>query len=314
MAPALILALALGVGGSASEQRSVLDAIARGSRPEVEHAINRLQYWGAPKPAMGTVAAMALGQIEGSRSNAAYVLSVLHPPDARRTFVTLLDDEDAGLRLDACQGLGRLKSESAEVGRLGERLGDKVAAVRRECARALGTWGAKGSEKGLLAALKAETDPDAKEVEVEALGHAGTAAAAPLLEALLTSPNPELRVAAARSLAQVGAPAGRKTVETWAASAETDDRMLAAQLLEQLNERWASDDLAGLLPDGSAAVSVKASRALVTRKDPRGLTSLVVRAEKAVGDDKFAFESALMELKVTQAQRLDILQKAGAVK
>ena len=33
---------------------------------------------------------------------------------------------------------------------------------------------------------------------------------------------------------------------------------------------------------------------------------MVVRSEKAVGDDKFAFESALMELKVTQPQRLDI--------
>jgi HEAT repeat protein len=314
MAPALALALALAAGVSAAELRVVMDTVAHGSRPEVEKAINRLQFWGSPKQAVAALIAMAQGQTEGSRPNAVYVLSVLHPPEARRVFLALLEEDDATLRLSSCQGLGRLKSDAGSVARIAGLLGDKVAAVRRECARSLGAWEAKEAEKGVLAALKAETDPDARQVEVEALGHVGTAASTAALEALLTSGNPDLRVAAARSLAQVGAPAGRKAVEGWATSAQADERSLAVTLLAQLPDRWSTDALAGLLGDPVAAISVKASQALIARHDPRGLRSLVVRSEKAVGDDKFAFESALMELKITQPQRLDILQAAGAVK
>jgi HEAT repeat protein len=314
MPSALALALAVAVGVSGTELKVVMDTVAHGSRPDVEKAINRLQFWGAPRQAVLALIAMAQGQTEGSRPNAVYVLSVLHPPEARHVFLTLLDDDDATLRLSSCQGLGRLKPEAASVPRMATLLADKVAAVRRECARALGAWDAKAAEKGVLAALKAEADPDARQVEVEALGHLGTAASSAALEALLTSANPDLRVAAARSLAQVGAPSGRKAVEAWAASEQADERSLAVTLLAQLPDRWSTDALAGLLGDPVASVSVKASQALIGRHDPRGLRSLVVRAEKAVGDDKFAFESVLMELKVTQPQRLDILQAAGAVK
>ncbi len=314
MPSALALALALAAGVSGAELRVVMDSVARGSRPEVEMAINRLQFWGAPHQAVVALISMAQGQIEGSRPNAVYVLSVLHPPEARHLFLTLLDDEDATLRLSSCQGLGRLKSDAASVTRVSALLGDKVAAVRRECVRALGAWEARAAEKGVLAALKTETDPDARQIEVEALGHVGTAASSGALEALLVSANPDLRVAAARSLAQVGAPAGRKAVEGWAASEQADERSLAVTLLAQLSDRWATDALAGLLGDPVASVSVKASQALIARHDPRGLRSLVVHAEKAVGDDKFTFESVLMELKVTQPQRLEILQAAGAVK
>ena len=75
-----------------------------------------------------------------------------------------------------------------------------------------------------------------------------------------------------------------------------------------------SSALAVRLDDPNAGVCIRAARALAARKDARGVTALVLRAERASPDDRFAFEGALGDLKVSQAQRLDIIQKAGGAK
>jgi HEAT repeat protein len=284
----------------------IIQTIGTGSRPQVEQAINQLQFLGTPKSAVYELVRMLKGETPGSRPNAAYALSVLHPTEAGPVFSEILGDEDASLRLAGCQGLDRLKPRKDLLSKLGERLSDPVAAVRRDCAKAIGTWEGKSEEKLLVTALSQEKDPDARLAEIEALGHAGTSAASsPVLEPLLNNSSEEVRFASARS------PSGKKALEDWANSKDSGERISAVELLTQVTAPWSTEILAARLDDPSAVVSVKASKALVDRKDPRGLKSLVLRAEHASFDDKFTFETALRELKVTQQQRLDIIQKAG---
>ena len=170
---ALALALALAAAPSQNDVQAVMETVAHGSRPEVERAIDRIQYLGTPKAIVADLSRMAQGDLPGSPENAVYVLSVLHPPEAGPVFARLLGDDSAPLRMAACQGLGHLKPSKGPVAAaVAARLSDPVAAVRRDCARTLTAWDGAGQGPALAKALGGEKDPDARLAELEALGHA----------------------------------------------------------------------------------------------------------------------------------------------
>ena len=314
IASAVVLALALaGSQVSGHEVDQIMETVATGSRPQVDKAINRIQYLGSPKPIISGLVHMALGDTAGNAENAMYVLSVLHPPEAGPAFVKVLDDDSGALRLASCQGLAHLKPPRGATEAVAAKLSDKVPAVRRECARTLTAWD-KAPAEPLAQALSKESDPDARLAEVEALGHAPGKASVAALEPVLQSHSESERYAAARSLAVLGAPSGRKALEGYLGSLDPNVRADAVDLVAAVPAGWATEDLATRLDDPSAHVCIRAGKALAARKDKRGVESLVLRAERASPDDKFAFENALAELKITQAQRLDIIQKAGGSK
>lgn len=310
---AALLGLGLAASGiSPQELEQLLLTVGNGSQPQVEQVINRLQFLGTPRPATQALAKMALGEIPGSQENAIYVLSVLHPPEAAPAFAQLLTAEGAPLRLASCRGLTKLKPSASVAKSVGERLSDKVPAVRRQCAQTLAAWDGAGQGPALARALTSEKDPDARLAEIDALGHAKGPAPVKALEPALKSPSHEERLAAAKSLAMLGAPSGKKALEDELSALDPSVRGQAVDAAAQVGAPWATDALAKRLDDPSASVCIKAAKALHARKDPRGVSALILRAERASPDDKFAFEGALSELKVTQAQRLDVLQKSGA--
>ncbi|MBS2030068.1 MAG: HEAT repeat domain-containing protein [Deltaproteobacteria bacterium] len=313
-ASAVVLALVLaGSQVSSKDVDQIMGTVSTGTRPEVDRAINRIQYLGTPRPIVSALVRMALGDAPGNPESALYVLSVLHPPEAGPAFLRLLDDDSGALRLASCQGLTHLKPPRGAPELVAAKLTDKVPAVRRECARTLTAWD-KAPADPLAQALTKETDPDARLAELEALGHAQGKASVAALEPVLASKSEQERYAAARALAMLGAPSGRKALEGYLASLDPNVRADAVDLTAAVNASWATEDLATRLDDPSAHVCIRAGRALAARKDKRGVEALVLRAERASPDDKFAFETALAELKINQAQRLDIIQKAGRAK
>jgi len=238
------------------------------------------------------------------------VLSVLHPPSAARAFKALLGSDDAQLRIMSCQGLAREPPTRALDAAVGARVADPLAPVRQVCAKALASWPSTRQGKVLALALSKESDPDARLAEIEALGGAAGSASAKALEPLLASPRQAERYAAARSLARRGVPEGQKALSGWLSALDAGVRADAVALVAPIPGRWAQAALAERLDDPDASVCIAAARALIARKDARGLTALVLRAERANAADKGAFERALAELQVTQAQRLDIIERA----
>lgn len=305
---ATLLCLSLLAAGNDPE--ALLRDVARGSRPEVEKAIDRIAFLGTPRPIVAGLLRIARGAEPGSQENALYALSVLHPPEAAPAFVELLGADAVPVRLASCQGLAKLPPVKGAGPAVAARLGDPVAAVRRDCARALGAWGGAKQGAALARAVAAEKDADARLAEVEALGHAPTPAAKRVLEPLLTAGDGPLRLAAAVALARLNEPSGRKALEADLGALEVPSRVAAVEQVATLPGAWATAALAARLDDPAARVCIRAARALAERKDPRGVETLILRAERASPDDKFAFEAALGELHVTQAQRLDTLQRA----
>jgi HEAT repeat protein len=296
------------------ELAAAINGVAQGSRPAVDRAITRIQFLGTPRSAVHALAEMAQGRREGNRDSAAYALSVLHPPDAVPVLLELLPDEDAQIRVSACIGLSHSAPQPKQGAAVAERLTDPVAGVRRACARAAAVWGLKAAEKPLLTALKGEADPDARLAEVDALGHVGSGATAALLEPLLNSDDDELRWTAGGALARLGSPAGRKAVEAWAAQPDAHLRHKAVEIAAGLPLPWAGELLTRATQDPKAGVALLAAHTLIDRKDARGLKGLVLRAEKATAEETPSFDEAFAELKISQKQRLDLLQAAGAAK
>jgi len=307
-------ALALVVAASGPGGGDPIDAIATGDRPAVERAIDRIQYLGTPRATVKKLVQMVEGNTPGSPQSALYALSVLHPVEAAGAFSDQLGSDDGQMRLLSCQGLARLPVQKKAARAVAARLGDAVPAVRRACARTLAAW--KGAKQGpaLARALAHEQDAEARLAEIDALGHAPGSTSVKALEGRLEGGGETEKLAAAHGLALLGAPSGKKVLLGYATSSYPDVRGTAVQLLADVPAHWASDALAQLANDEVAATALRAGKALVDRKDPRGIPALVLRAERAKGPDRDGFESALAELKVTQAQRLDIIAKAGGAK
>jgi HEAT repeat protein len=299
---------------AANDAASAVTTIASGSRPEVERAIDRIQYLGTPRAVVKSLVRMAQGEIEGSPENALYALSVLHPPEAAPVFLSHLSSDDGPTRLLSCQGLARLASPRGGGRLVAARLSDPVPAVRAACARALGGWKGAGQGGALARALAHESDSDARAAEIDALGHAAGRASVKALEARLSDADEAEKLAVAHGLALLGAKSGEKILLGYATSTYSDARSTAVKLLADVRAKWAGDALAALARDDDPSIALHAGRALAERKDPRAIPLLVLRAERAKGADREGFETALAELKVSQAQRLDIIAKAGGAK
>jgi HEAT repeat protein len=305
--PAPVLTLLLLTGGG---DATLLRAVGQGTHPEVEAAIDRIAFLGTPRPIVGGLLRMARGEEPGSAENAIYALAVLHPPEAAPAFVALLDSTSAPVRLGSCQGLLKLPPPRGGAKPVAARLQDPVPAVRRDCARVLAAWSGAKQGAALSAALGQEKDGEARLAEIDALGHAPSPGARKVLEPMLSSTEGALRLQAALALVRLGEASGRKAMEAELSALEVQPRVDAVEKVATLSTPWATAALATRLDDPAARVCIRAARALAARKDPRGVETLILRAERASPDDKFAFEAALGELHVTQAQRLDTLQRA----
>ncbi len=300
-----LAAPALGVGPTPADKVQILEAVSRGSTPELNRAIDRLRYLGQPREILNAIARVLSEGEPLARQNAAQVFAIVPDKNFSQALLHALHDSDVVVRERACVGLGKMKSRDA-VKSLAALTDDSSPVLRRESARALGRIGDKAALPALLPLLE-DHEPEPRQVAIWALGELGDPkAGAPLLP-LLKDPSESIRLAATASLCRLGNAEGRKVAEGLLASAEAYERRDAVQLLTDVRAPWVKQALAGLLKDKDFAVRLAAAKVLAVQGDGRGVEWLVWTAESGDAEEAMRIESALEELGVSSADRKKIL-------
>lgn len=296
---------ALGAGASPAEKSELISAIASGSRPEVNRAIERIKYLGSPRELMQAIEQMLEAGSTGTRRNAAFALRFLAAKRQTGALVRALDDEDDLVREYACVALGALRAQEA-VKPLSALTKDRSPVVRREAVAALGAIGSKAAVKPALALLEDEVLAT-RLAAILALGKLQDGRAAAKLTALLKDGSETTRLAAAKSLCMLGNAEGRAVADKLLRSTEPTERRDGIRLIEEVKAAWASKALLDRLEDGDRGTAIAAAVALSKQGDGRGVQWLVLKAETAEVEDRLRLETAIEGLGLSSADRKKIL-------
>jgi HEAT repeat protein len=310
----LLISLSLANGRASAaptqaDEKAILEAMADGSRPALEQAIEELRFLGKPKDLLVEIAEQALSGDLRARQNATYLFTVLPEAVFADATVRALKDEDPLVREQACLAAGKLKAKAA-VPRLLALSREPALGVRREALRALGRIGGKGS----FSALAASLDGPQLEIKVTgilALGELGDGRAIPKLVPLLEDLSESIRLAVARSLSLLGSVKGRRRVEDLLASPEKGKRLDGIRLMEEVKRAWVRKALFTLLRDTELEVRIASAQALGRQGDGRGAEWLVLAAQDSNSETRLALERALETLGVTTEERKRILVKSS---
>jgi HEAT repeat protein len=240
-----------------------------------------------------------------------YALSILASHAAEVPLLHLLTDDNAAVRLNAAQGLGRIPAKSWRP--LVPLLKDASSGVRAAAGRALGSMKAGRAAPALLAAARVEGEPEVRATLLTAAGDTGDRGAAAALAPFLTVSSETTRLGAARGLCHLGAPQGLAFAEKRLSSTEKLERRSGLDLLEGAPLRVAAPLLRPLLKDADVAIAAKAARMLYQGGDKVMLDWLVLASFHAAPDQKDAYERELELLQLQDDQRKAILARAGAL-
>lgn len=275
----------------------------------VEQALGKLKYLGEEAYATEVLTEEARSVDVRKRRNIAYAMAKLGSPEAERTLVRYASDEDATVRMNAAEGLGRIRTRNLAA--LRPLLSDPNLGVRREAARAMGLLHTPRALKPLLIAAKSEGEPEVRAALLVSLGQSGDRKAIPTLEHFLTSSSESTRFAAAQGLCLLGAPSGHAFARKLLASKEKYERRQGLALFEGSNAKLAKPMLVPLLKDPDPSIAAAAGRILYQGGDAAMLQWLVVSAYRAKTNDKLAYEAELEPLHLADDQRKAILARAG---
>lgn len=310
-AAALISLHALAASAGASRGDPV-GAILNGEGP-VFASVERIRFSGeASSAARALGSRLSQGLEVGARRRAVEALGLLAQVESEGDLVKAASDVDSSVRVRAAEGLGRLKSVSNKsVAALSKSLVDKVPEVRRAAALSLGQVRSQKAGRALVRAAGRETEVENRAVMLVAAGLSGDVAMARALVPYLRDDTEGVRLAAAQGLCILGHPAGRAVAQARLASTSQVERLQGVLLFEGARARVSGPSLRPLLTDGDSAVAATAGRVLYEGGDPSLLAWLVRQSEAAMGADKKPYFEALNALKVTEADRYEILSKAG---
>ncbi len=151
---------------------------------------------------------------------------------------TLLQDEDATVRLSAIKALGALRSEQAVGPLAGVLLADPDLEVREATANALGKTWSTMAVAPLTQALQQDSSALVREAAARALGRTWNEAAVdPLVQALTSDANPRVRESAARALGVIDDSRAASAVAKTLSDAHPWVREQAAAVLAVLGKR-----------------------------------------------------------------------------
>ena len=291
-----------------SEARLEVEKLLSGANPNATLA--RLKYLGE-EPYAYTLLARVWPELtqEAPRRNVAEVISGLEVKAAEPFLARLCADEDGVLRMHGAAGLGRLRSKQRTV--IEPLLADSSWAVRREAARALGRSRDKRASKALLAAAKAEGEPEPRQAMLIAAGQVGDKRAAKALAEFLEHSSESTRFAAARGLVLLRASEGYTYAGKLLAAEDRFVRRQGVALFEGVPATVAKKHLEPMLQDPDKRVAASAARTLYQGGDISRLEWLVLASYLANADDKVHFERELETLMLTDDKRRAILKKAG---
>jgi HEAT repeat protein len=198
-----------------------------------EMAVLALGDLGDPR-AVAALAPLADDPEHGVRSVTTVALRQIGGEEAAEALAHLVQsDPDAHTRVMAAGSLRQVEGRR-RLAVLQEALADREADVRTTAAYALETIRSRESVPALLAALKAETDPDVTEALAHALGATGDPRATDGLVRVLGDTVPQLREVAAKMLGELG---DARAVEPLIAATRDSDHEV------RLTAVWALDAL-----------------------------------------------------------------------
>lgn len=308
MIPALPTALlTAALLAQAGNVEGLYEAIATGSRPQVDQAISKLKHVGATRERMFEIARMLRDSRQPVRENAAYVFSVLPDASFGQDLTAALQDQSDVVRSHCAIALGKAKV-GASAPALVRLLGDVSPVVRREAVKSLGLLASKPAASKVAAALQ-DSSPDVRISAILALGQIGDKSVEKRLVPLLKDSSETTRLAATKSLAQLGNAEGREVVEAMLASQEPAERIDGIRLLEGVKAPWARDALLQLMKAPEVGVAIAAARGLASIGDGRGVEWLVHAAPRVDAEVTLKVERALEDLHVTAEDRKKILAR-----
>jgi HEAT repeat protein len=298
-----------GVNTSHSEVQDIVDAIVRG-----EGSVN-IQLAHARSLGKEAEVARRLEELSDRVSeaerlrNIALALVALKQSSGEATLTRMLDSRDPGTRMYAAQGLGQLRSR-AVMPKLITLLNDKVPAVRREAARAVGRMHEKTAAAALLDAAKAESEPEARAAQLVAVGQVGGKKQVKALEEILAeAPSERTRRAAAHALCSLGEPAGFAYAKKMLASDDELDRYDALKLFEDSSAQDAAQVLEPLLAGKDLRLAAAAARTLYEGGNASMLEWLVVRSARATLEQRLIYEQQIETIGISDRDRKAILAR-----
>lgn len=294
--------------GRRQETEKAVDQILAGQG--VQPAVSRILYLGQQAYAAAIlIKALDRGLDGRAKQNVAFAFSQLGVKAAESALVTLLAEEDSGIRMTALQGLARIKSDQAR--KIAPLLKDRGMGVRREAARALGAAGKAQDSKLLMDAARQESEPEVRASMLIAVGDTGDRKQAKALEGFLKSSSESTRFAAAQALCKLGSPAGFQVAQKLLSSSDRYQRRHGLALFEGSRAKEAEKVLRPMLRDPDPVVGAIAARILYQGGDQKMLDWLVVASARAPNESKLAYETELETLHLADDRRKQILARAG---
>jgi len=276
----------------------------------VQAAVSRILYMGQQGYAASVlIKALERGLDNRAKQSVALAFSQLGVKAAEPALLSLLKDEDSGIRMTALQALARIKSDQSK--KIAPLLKDRSLGVRREAARALGAAGKAQDSRLLLEAAKQEGEPEVRAAMLIAVGDTGDKKQARALEAFLKSTSESTRFAAAQALCRLGSPAGFQVAQKLLSSPDRYQRRHGLALFEGTRARESEKMLRPMLRDPDPAVGAIAARILYQGGDQKMLDWLVVTSARASNESKLAYETELETLHLQDDRRKQILARAG---
>ena len=220
------------------------------------------------------------------RGTAAGILSVLGAPESAAD--ALMQDPDAGVRVQAARAAGRLRLNAAAP-RLVKMLADENEAVVIAAAGALGEMGAKESIPELAALLK-KSDLQLRSSVVDSLGLLGAVDTAGAIADCAGDEDESVRESVAGALGRLGGKAAPATLAKLLDDKESYVRLRAAQALGRLGDPAAAEALLARMDDEETEVARDAIRALTAIGAKKSAGAI---AAKFKGDDSDVRKAAI---------------------
>jgi HEAT repeat protein len=316
MTPALLLACVVAASSTTTHRAQSKRADAQDLVEQIEsgngvlNSVARLHVLGEEAYATAELSRTLASSVdERQREDVVQAISQLGHPSAENVLLSVLGDKDGAIRMNAVAGLGRIHSKS--TAKIRPLLADKTMGVRREAARALGASHDPKMGPLLVAAAKAEGEPEARAAMLVAVGQVGDKSQSKALEAFLSNSSESTRFAAAQALCLLASPAGFEVAKKKLASKDRYERLQGLALFEGSKAKDAQGMLKPLEKDPDKEVGAMAARILYQGGDATALEWLVVSSFKATGEDKLYYEKELETLRLADDQRKAILARAG---
>ncbi len=231
-------------------------------------------------------------------------LRISNPSNDLITSVTIrLEDEDVGVRMNACLALGKMGEKAATnevITKLVSALGDESDDVRKNACDALGEMGEKAATNEVITKLVSALGDESKWViwyVFEALGKMGEKAATnEVITKLVSALGDEsewVRLNACEALGKMGEKAATNEVITKLVSALGDEsdrvRWHACLALGEMGEKAATNEvitkLVSALGDESEWVRLYACSALGEMGEKAATNEVITKLVSALGDE-----------------------------